>query len=277
MIRRSRPAAPSALASAPSRRAAAALSGASVWLLASLLAVAATSVLVAPASAGTTIEFGLGNRVEGSGHVVEQARTLAPFSRIRLDGSMTVNARPGSAPGATVKADDNIVPMILTSVEGDTLVIKTQPNVSFRTRSTMVVNVSFTQLKNVDLRGSGDLNVSSPGGPSLELSLAGSGDVRLDGAELGQLKARLAGSGDIWLKGRADEASFSIAGSGDVHAADLSARRVGVDIAGSGDARVQASEVLDVRIAGSGDVTYGGSPAKVNSRVVGSGDLRVAR
>ena len=243
-----------------------------------LCALLAGATLGLPACAGTTtIEVGSGSRTEGSGHVVEQARALAPFSRIRLDGSMTVNARPASAPGATVKADDNIAPLILTSVDGDTLVIKTQPNVSFRTRSEIVVNVGFTQLKNADLRGSGDLNIQGLSGPSFELSLAGSGDVRLDGAELGQLKSRLAGSGDVWIKGRADDATISIAGSGDVHAADLAARSVSVTIAGSGDARVQASESLNVQIAGSGDVTYGGNPPKVNSRVVGSGDLRQAR
>lgn len=250
-------------------------------LLAPAFAVAATLATLVPAAARAAtidIQTGLGGtRVVGSGKVVEDKRAIGNFSRLRLDSAITVHARPGAAPALTLKADDNIAPLILTQVEGDTLVVKVKPNTALRTQNPMVVTVDFTRLTHADLRGSGDLNVSALKGEQFELSLAGSGDVRLDNAELGRVQARLAGSGDIWLKGRADDASYNIAGSGDVHAIDLQARRVTVDIAGSGDVKVHATESLAVQIAGSGDVAYAGNPAKVTSRVVGSGDLRPLR
>lgn len=251
-------------------------------MLAPVLSVLATLAGFAlPDTAGaTTIEISTGmftNRTVGSGKVVEDKRSVAPFSRLRLDSAITVNARPGSAPGVTVKADDNIAPLIQTSVEGDTLIVKVKQGSGFRTESPLVVTVDFTKLTQADLRGSGDLNVSALKGEQFEVSLAGSGDVRVDNAELSRFSARLAGSGDIWLKGRCDDAGYNLAGSGDVHAADMQAKRVNVDIAGSGDVRVHASESLAVQIAGSGDVAYSGNPPKVTSRVVGSGDLRAVK
>lgn len=247
-----------------------------------LMAVLATLAGFAPPSAAqaTTIDIQTGfssNRVVGSGKVVDDKRTIGNFSKLRLDSAITVNARPAGAPGVSVRADDNIAPLIMTTVEGETLVVKVKPNTAIRTESPLVVTVDFTKLTQADLRGSGDLNVSAIKGDQFELSLAGSGDVRLDNAELTRVNARLAGSGDIWVKGKCEEASYNLAGSGDVHALDLSAKRVNVDIAGSGDVKVNATESLAVQIAGSGDVSYSGNPPKVTSRVVGSGDLRSVR
>ncbi len=251
-------------------------------MLAPLATVVITlSGFAAPGSAEAAtidIQTGLFNsRVVGSGKMIEDKRTIPAFSKLRLDSAITVNARPAAAPSVTVRADDNIAPLVLTNVEGDTLVVKVKPNTGIRTESPLVVTVDFTRLTQADLRGSGDLNVTALKGEQFELSLAGSGDVRVDNAELGKLTARLAGSGDIWLKGRCDDAGYNLAGSGDVHAAELTAKRVNVDIAGSGDVRVHATEALSVQIAGSGDVSYSGNPPKVTSRVVGSGDLRSVR
>ncbi|MGQ5522672.1 head GIN domain-containing protein [Chitinimonas sp. PSY-7] len=243
-----------------------------------LVTLAGLAVPLSAQALTIDIQSGMASsRVQGSGKVIEDKRTLGSFTRLRLDGAITVNARPAGASGVTVQADDNIAPLILTNIEGDTLVVKLKPNTGIRTASPVVVSVDFTRLTKADLRGSGDLNITSLKGEQFELSLAGSGDVRLGNAELGKLAVRLAGSGDIWVKGKCEDASYNIAGSGDVHAAELQATRVKVDIAGSGDARVHASEALSVQIAGSGDVSYSGNPAKVNSRVVGSGDLRRVR
>lgn len=241
---------------------------------------AACALMLPPDAQALSIDISGGTtatRVVGSGKVVDERRTVGEFRRLRLDSAIIVNARPAASPSVTVRADDNIAPLILTTVEGDTLVVKVKPHSALRTESPLVVNVEFTALSQADLRGSGDLNLAALQADQFELSLAGSGDVRMDNVELGRLSVRLAGSGDIWLKGRSDDASLHIAGSGDVNAAALAARRVAVDIAGSGDVRVHATEALAVQIAGSGDVTYSGNPPKISRRVVGSGDIRAAR
>jgi hypothetical protein len=49
-----------------------------------------------------------------------------------------------------------------------------------------------------------------------------------------------------------------------------------VSISGSGDAHVNATETIDARVAGSGDVTYSGHPHDVSRRVSGSGSIESA-
>jgi len=49
-----------------------------------------------------------------------------------------------------------------------------------------------------------------------------------------------------------------------------------VSISGSGDARVNATDTLEARVAGSGDVSYSGHPHDVSRRVSGSGSVEAS-
>jgi Putative auto-transporter adhesin, head GIN domain len=217
--------------------------------------VGAAFALPTPAHALTiTIGGDGGATVVGSGHVVQTARRIGAFSTIRVDGSIDVDAHPGPKPGVTVKADDNIEPLVETVVEGDALVVRVKTGTSFRTSHEMKVVVEFAQLAGAQQHGSGDLHISALNGPKFDARISGSGDLFVDDAQVGRL-------------------AVSVAGSGDVHIAGRAARRVEVKVRGSGDADVNASEALAASVAGSGDVTYGGHPRDVSRSVAGSGSI----
>jgi hypothetical protein len=243
------------------------------------LAVTAAAVFTAfalplPAHAITiNLSSGGGNMVSGSGKEVGVARQVGAFSALRLDSSVDVLAHQGSTPSVTVHADDNIEPLIETNVDGDTLVVRMKKGTSFRTHHKIVVDVVFTTLTAVQQRGSGDLHIDKISGPKFESSISGSGDLQIDNAQVGAFALSIAGSGDVIISGTADEARFGIAGSGDIDARNFPARKVNVSISGSGDAHVNATEALDAKVAGSGDITYSGRPHDVSRRVSGSGSI----
>jgi len=246
------------------------------------LAVTAAAVFTAfalplPAHAITITIGGGGNTVKGSGKEVAVARQVAAFSALRLDSSVDVQAHQGAAPSVTVRADDNIEPLIETVVEGDTLVVRTKKGTGYYSHHKVVVDVVFSSLTAVQQRGSGDLHIDKISGPKFESSISGSGDLRIDDAQVGAFALSIAGSGDVVVAGTADEARFGIAGSGDIDARNLAAKKVNVSISGSGDAHVNATEALEARVAGSGDVTYSGHPHDVSRHVSGSGSVDSAR
>ena len=239
-------------------------------------ALAAAFLLPAPANAwGLTIVSGDddGRAVVGSGHVVDARRPLAAFSKLSVEGSVDIDARPGTAPVATVHTDDNIAPFVETTVEGDTLHVRVKHGTSFRTHGPLKVIVEFTQLTDIQQRGSADVHVFDLTSPRLESAITGSGDLKVDHAQLGELRVGIAGSGDVAIEGHADEAHFHVAGSGDIHAEHLAARKVEVSVSGSGDAHVNATDSLEAHVAGSGDVTYRGHPHDVTRHVAGSGSV----
>jgi putative autotransporter adhesin-like protein len=81
---------------------------------------------------------------------------------------------------------------------------------------TPVYRIAAADLREIRLRGSGDVSAGNLAGALLAVSIAGSGDMR--------------------LAGRTDELTLSIAGSGDGDAAGLTAKRAQVSISGSSDA-----------------------------------------
>lgn len=252
--------------------------------LVATLAVTAAAVLAAfamplPAHALTLTLFGGGGDgdfVSGSGKEVAIARPVGAFSVLRLDSSVDVHAHQGTTPGVTVHADDNIEPLVETLVEGDKLVVRLRKGANFRTRHDVFVDVVFTSLTAAQQHGSGDLHIDGLAAPRFESSIAGSGDLQIEHAQLGQFALSVAGSGDVTLSGSADEARFGVAGSGDIDARDFAAKKVRVSISGSGDARVKASEALEAKVAGSGDITYAGHPHDVSRHVSGSGSIEAA-
>lgn len=247
-----------------------------VPLLISLLS-AALLTLPSPVRAWDWSWSGSGPALVGSGKIVDDTRSVSAFSRIRLEGPFNLRVSKTGIPSVIVRADDNLLSLVSTEVEGNTLVIRSRPGYSMRSRQPLLVMVGTDNLAAVDMRGSGAVWVQGVKGERFELQLSGSGDAKLSELDLHTLAVGLAGSGDITAQGRCDDAQLSIAGSGDLRMAELQTQRVTVSIAGSGNASVHAALAINARVFGSGDVRYSGNPGSVKSNVAGSGSVAAVR
>jgi hypothetical protein len=186
-----------------------------------------------------------------------------------------LRVRPGESESVQVTADDNLLPLLETVVDGGTLRIQWKPGESVHPRVKTSVTVAVRRLEAVACAGSGDLVLEALKTPALALSMAGSSDATLRHLEAdGLFKVRIAGSGNVQAQGKAGRLEVSIAGSGDVDARELLVDDASISIAGSGDADVSARKTVAVSIAGSGDVRFGGGATLVSSRVMGSGSVR---
>ena len=246
------------------------------------LLLAAASAPVAALRAGETSVTTLalfgsaGDRVEGSGKVVDEPRTAAGFSRLVVHGPLEVVVKAADADRVVVHADDNIAPLIETSVVADTLTVGVRAGASFRTRTDVQIRLQVRQMNAVVLRGSGEVRVDRVEAEVFEATLQGSGDIVVASLQANAVAVSIAGNGDVRLKGTAASLGVVLDGSGDVHCADLPARQVAVRIRGSGDVRVHAVEELKVDVDGSGDVRYRGTP-KISKSIRGSGSVTALR
>jgi hypothetical protein len=241
-----------------------------------ILAVCLTLGVVA---AQTSTDATPRGRISGSGEIVEQERAITGFEAVRVGGAIDVRLKPSDRERVTVRADDNLLDLIETTlIPGPipALQIDLRSGTSLRVRRRPLVTVEFVKLTELTVRGSGNLRAEQIRGDQLAVSIAGSGDVRIDSLEVDALAVMIAGSGDFRATGRADQQGYRISGTGDVSAGGLVGRVVKLGLAGSGDATVHASDTLEVDIAGSGDVRYRGSP-RIVQRIAGSGRVRAAR
>ena len=190
--------------------------------------------------------------VSGSGQVKSEVREVSGFTGIELSGEGEVTIEQGEAESLTVEAEDNVLPVLTSEVNGSVLRLGTRPRTTLMTRNPIRYRVQLPNLTSI--------------------SLSGSGSVSAENLQVNALQVDISGSGTMSLAGSADEQDVEMSGSGRYDAAGLRSRSVTLEISGSGNAAVAASERLRVDISGSGTVTYSGDPT-VDQSVSGSGRL----
>ncbi len=191
--------------------------------------------------------------VTGSGNVISETRSVSGFDSIDLQGSGSVTVSLGSDESVLVEADDNIVPLIETTVQNGKLVISTKDNTNINTRTGIHITVAMKSLKSLTLSGSGEIQTKGKFGDSLSVMLPGSGSITVEGG--------------------VDSVNISLPGSGNIYCDQLLARSATVSLNGSGTISVYASESLDASLRGSGTIRYSGNPSQVNKSVTGSGNI----
>ena len=92
---------------------------------------------------------------------------------VDLAGSSVLTVRVGSQQAVVVHADDNLIDLVTTDVEGGTLVVGTSGN--FTTQSPMTVDVTVPTLETVVLSGSGVVTVEGVTAARLAVRAPGSG------------------------------------------------------------------------------------------------------
>jgi hypothetical protein len=193
-----------------------------------------------------------GGSLAGSGTPAADARTLPPFTSVDLAGSNVVTIAVGRKQSVVVKADNNLIRHVTTSVKHGRLVVGNTPG-SISTKSPMEVDVTVPALRAVSLSGSGVVVLAGVHAPSLSIDLSGSGIVRASGTAT-RLTATVDGSGDAQLGG-------------------LAAKVVHASISGSGRIVVSAAQSLAAQIPGNGAIVYFGNPSQVTTNVTGNGSV----
>jgi len=193
--------------------------------------------------------FGL--NIKGSGNIINESRELGDFHTVNLLGSMDVNIVAGNTYSCNVKGDDNLMPLLKTTVHDNILEISIEG--SYSTNSSLVIYLEMPVLEKAYIAGSGEMTIT---------------DVTKD-----KVIFNISGSGDITASGKVEVLEASVSGSGDLRLGNLHANHANVIINGSGDANVWVEQSISAQVNGSGDILYTGNPAEVNKQVNGSGDI----
>ncbi len=240
-----------------------------------LVAASVFAAVAAPVTMVSASPLGwfAGERVQGNGTIVKQAREVSNFNGLGLGLPGSVEVRMGNTESVTIESDDNILPLIVTVVEDGTLKIRpTRRNLHLDTRNLKVV-VTAKKLERISVGGSGSVDAAGIRGGKLAFDVGGSGSMNLRDIEGESVTVSLGGSGNLKASGSADRLKVSIGGSGKVSTGQLATKDAVVSIGGSGQAVVWAKQSLTVSVAGSGDVGYYGEP-QVTKSLMGSGSVK---
>jgi len=205
-------------------------------------AIAATAVAGCNSITGRT----------GTGAVKTETRQAAPFSKIDAGYGIHVAIGIGAAKPLEVRAQENILPIIETEVQGDTLRIRG----SSEFNSSTVVEVTIVT-------------------PTLtSVSLGGGSSAQVTGIAADRLEVTVGGGGSITATGTVGALSLTMTGGSDAMLADLAAKTVGIELSGGSTAALRASDEVSGSASGGSHATVAGD-ARLN--VQSSGGAEVTR
>jgi hypothetical protein len=189
--------------------------------------------------------------VPGSGKVVTKTREVPAFEEIHTGGAFHLEATVGKKAKLELVGDDNLLPLVQTTVKGARLTIRTTKNV--RPSRALTVKIVAPTIR--------------------AISASGASKITARGIDSDRFLLTISGAGKASLEGKTRKLVVDISGAGKVSAASLPAEEVQVRSSGAAEAEVRAARTLDVRISGAGKVIYHGKPARLTQKISGAGKL----
>jgi len=209
----------------------------------------------------------------GDGVLSTVTRSESPFQSVVLAGTGTVTLAYSTNQSVSINAEDNLIPLITTSVDNGALTIS--ENNIWATKP-IHYTVAVASLSAVTLAGSGNIvfqNTFTNG--DISVNLTGSGGVTAN-VQATSFEILLSGSGNVTANGAAASEKLTITGSGSANLSGISATNGTVSIMGSGGCKAWISGNAAISISGSGSVSLISSPSNLTQTILGSGTVSVA-
>jgi hypothetical protein len=226
-----------------------------------------------------------GNTVRGSGRAQRERRDVGAFDAVAVQSGIHATISIGEKL-VEVKADDNVLPLVVTEVKDGTLEIGFEKNTWLMSEANVEVKVRTPKLRAVQASGgaeakvesstSSSLTIGASGGahvsiertPARELQIRASGGSTVDAAGLDAAELDASGSGGAVLRlgGRAAQAHLSFSGGTDIKATSLEVDKLVVQGSGGGEARLRVAQAIKGSLSGGSTLHVGGNPrSEVNT------------
>lgn len=215
------------------------------------LALLAGALLLTLTLGACSITFPISG-VQGSGTLKTETRSVSGFSRVTLSGVGTITIRQTGTESLTITTDDNILPLLTSTVSGGVLTLGVKPANNLNPTKGITWNVTVRDLTGITLSGAGTIDVQDLTTSSLTTLVSGAGTVNITGSAQSQ--------------------NVTVSGTGSYKGRNFTTTDTVATISGAGNAIVAASGTLNATVSGTGSVTYYGSPV-VTKTISGIGSV----
>ena len=134
--------------------------------------------------------------------VVSESRKAKGFNAVSLGGIGTVRLEVTGTESLTVEAEDNLLPLLVTTVENGTLKVGLAPNVNVSPTRPVIFHVTAGRVDAVSVSGSGDLEAGELKAEQFTARVSGSGSVKIAAVDARAVTGRISGSGGIRIGAR---------------------------------------------------------------------------
>jgi hypothetical protein len=182
----------------------------------------------------------------GEGPLKSETRTTTAFSQVEVSNGIRLTVQIGPTQSVEVRAQENILPVIATDIQGDTLRIHSTQG--YTTSEGVTVTVVTPTLSGI--------------------SMSGGSQGTATGLAADSLRIELSGGSALTASGSATTLSLNVRGGSRATLNELIAKTVVLDLSGGSNAQVNVSEQVSGSASGASRVTVTGG-ARINVESTG--------
>ncbi|WP_250434307.1 head GIN domain-containing protein [Hanstruepera flava] len=215
---------------------------------------------------------GWGPGVTGDGNVITKEQRLQnEFNEIHVSRGLDVYVTQGPSEKVTIEADGNLHDIILVAINNGVLEITAEENI--RSAASKKVLVTFKNIdKIVATSGSDVYSTNTIKADDLELETNSGSDMELE-IDTQKLYCLSTSGSDLELTGRATTLKAEANSGSDIDAGDLLAEKSTIRATSGASISVNTSKELIAKANSGGDITYYGSPEKLEKTEGVSGGI----
>jgi hypothetical protein len=217
-----------------------------IFIIAIVLGVAIANLISSDNSAGS-VPIVSHNSVQGSGFIISEKRDLADFSGIDVSSAFHVEVSAQKDYEFEISADDNILPLVETSVSDGVLRISLKEGI--KASSPIRIRISVPNIDRIEASGASKISVANLKNESLQID--SSGACRID------------------LAGETRDLIVDVSGAGNINASELRSKTAHVDASGASQVDVFVTDRLSSDASGASRITYSGDPTNAEKRSSG--------
>ncbi len=209
--------------------------------------------------------------VKGNGNVVEETRTVEPFSEIKVSRGMNVYISQGEQTQVLVKADENLLEAIETEVSGEKLTVTTNSNI--RKASSKKVYVTTPHLRAIkSSSGAAVFSVTEINTNQLELSASAGSNMKLD-IKTDESRASASAGANITLKGISYKFYGKASSGSNIKAEGLKTQNSETKVSSGANIWVSVDQSLEGNASSGGNIFYYGDPINTNINKSSGGNV----
>lgn len=209
--------------------------------------------------------------IKGNGNVVEETRKTGDFDEIKVSRGMNVYISQGEETKVIVKADENLLDVIETRIEGNVLKITSNQNI----RRAKSKKVFITTPKITVIKSSSGSNVYSETvieSKRLEISISSGSNMKLN-LETKYLSASVSSGSNLKLEGSANNFSGKASSGSNIKAKELTSDNCEVKVNSGANIWITAKEKLKAHAGSGGNIFYSGKPGTTDIEKSSGGNV----
>jgi Putative auto-transporter adhesin, head GIN domain len=197
----------------------------------------------------------------GDGRIETQAREVdVAFSRAAFHSGFRAHFVPGPR-AVSITTDSNLLPLVETTVEEGTLIVRLRPDAVISTDFGLSAIVVTEEVLGVEGHGGSRVTVSASPGDRFVAWASGGSALEISALDARQLEADGSGGSTLTAAGSASAIRLAASSGSQLDAQSISADDVALDASGGSAVEARASRAVRGQLSGGSHATVFGHPA----------------